>query len=93
MTDETKQSLCPRESLSPKDYLSETCRCEGGLGKGCSACGGTGRAVRRTSPPTAEWLKSEPEQPYMKGCLGPLPWAEADEYHLRRKPFPEPTDG
>ena len=44
----------------------------------------TGRVVSvlRTSEPTALWLSTEPLKPYMKGCAGPMPWAEAHEAHI-----------
>jgi hypothetical protein len=40
------------------------------------------RKVARTSPTTAEWLKSEPAEPWMAGCRGPMPYPEAYELHI-----------
>jgi hypothetical protein len=34
-------------------------------------------AVRRTTPSTAEQMMLTPAQPWMAGCLGPMPYAEA----------------
>lgn len=38
--------------------------------------------VRRTSEPTAEWLRTEPAKPWMKGCLGPMSWDQAQSAHM-----------
>ncbi len=45
------------------------------------------RDIRRVSPSTAEWLKSEPAETWMVGCLGPMPWAEAQELHVANLGF------
>lgn len=44
----------------------------------------TGRvvSVARVSEPTAEWLATTPLKPYMQGCAGPMPWAEAQAAHM-----------
>lgn len=39
------------------------------------------RAIKRVSPSTAEWLKSEPLREWMKGCHGPVSWDEAQALH------------
>lgn len=40
------------------------------------------RSVTRTSPSTAEWLMLEPQQEWMAGCHGPMPYEDAVTLHL-----------
>lgn len=40
--------------------------------------------VKLTSMPTADWLKAQPTEKFMKGCLGPMPWEEAQKVSLER---------
>lgn len=55
------------------------------------------RSIKRASPPTAEWLESEPKQSYMAGCLGPMPYDEAQSLRMRmlrgEVPAPHPPEG
>lgn len=37
--------------------------------------------VERTSPSTADFLRDEPAREYMRGCLGPMPYDEAQRIH------------
>ena len=51
------------------------------------------RKVVRTSPSTAEFIETTPKEPYMIGCYGPMPYAEAealrdDIFSKNRKKFP-----
>ncbi len=54
------------------------------------------RKVTRTSPPTSEWIETEPKEKWMAGCLGPMPHAEAEEIHSSRiwpnTPVTPPSD-
>lgn len=44
--------------------------------------------VHRASPTTAEHLAKDVAQPYMAGCAGPMPYADAMAIHVKQKPFP-----
>lgn len=46
------------------------------------------RDITRVSPSTAEFLATEPHKPYMAGCRGPMPYADARQRHLDGKFFP-----
>lgn len=41
------------------------------------------RDIRRVSPSTADWLVSEPNEPWMIDCEGPMSWEAAWELMLR----------
>lgn len=40
--------------------------------------------VRRTSPDTGAQVEAYPKEKWMKGCLGPIPYDEAERVHLTR---------
>lgn len=46
-------------------------------------------AVERTSETLAEFLAREPNEPWMKGCHGPMPYAQAYRVHCRQEAPPE----